>query len=714
VTSPGGDDLLIRAAIRDELSGGLEDIRRELAELGRQSGRTSRDVDDTARSMTRAERAGALLGRTAARAGLAMGRAGRDGALKMAHGLRELTGRAAGAAKLGLLGIGTAATVAGGALVTMAVKSASANQQAMISFTTMLGSAKKAGAFLSDLKKFAAATPFEFPELQTAASSLISAGVESSKVIPIMRTLGDVTSGMGTGSEGVKRATVALQQMNAAGKITGEDLNQLRDAGIPVYDLLAKATGKSKKAVAELAQKGKLGSKELGQMMTALESGKGLERFSGLMDKQSKSLAGVWSTLKDTVSQGLGDALTPLLPTLTGLVGKAGELAARVMPKLGTGLAFVVAKASALWPKLVGLWATFRDNGSLESVKSILGSIGHVLGSLAPSAGGAGGAMEALRRVLSALSIVFAVLARHTTAVKVVVLGLAMVFGGPVTAILALGAAVAWAYAKFPIFRKIVDTAIGGIISTFQFLLRAIGAVLGALGHIPGFGWAKKAAGAVNDLAKSLDGVKDALAGIPSRKDVLVTARLEGDNAAKAVLARGGTAVDAAKARHVATKLAQMGDTRTSRARGTGALGKTLAAHARYSASTGARTRITNALVGGGGKGHGSGDHQRGRALDLTGSGLASYGAAVRRDGGYADFHGTGAARHLHAVPAGDTRVSRARPIASSSSSSSSSGGVTIMPGAIVVEANGLDEAAARRVATHAIRAYLLEREERA
>ena len=39
-----------------------------------------------------------------------------------------------------------------------------------------------------------------------------------------MTSLGNATSGMGTGSEGVQRATVALQQMAAAGRITGEDL----------------------------------------------------------------------------------------------------------------------------------------------------------------------------------------------------------------------------------------------------------------------------------------------------------------------------------------------------------------------------------------------------------------------------------------------------------------------------------------------------------
>lgn len=216
--------------------------------------------------------------------------------------------------------VGTAATFLG-------IKTAAGNEQAMISFETMLGSAEKAGAFLKQLQQFAASTPFEFPELQRAASSLISAGIEADKVIPIMTTLGDVTSGMGTGSEGVQRATIALQQMAAAGRITGEDLNQLRDAGIPVYDLLASATGRSKEEVVKLAQAGKLGKRDLAAMMEALESGKGLERFNGLMAKQSQSLTGMWSTLKDTIGQGMAGVIEPLLPLMKqGLAGSAGVL----------------------------------------------------------------------------------------------------------------------------------------------------------------------------------------------------------------------------------------------------------------------------------------------------------------------------------------------------------------------------------------------------
>jgi tape measure domain-containing protein len=244
-------------------------------------------------------------------------------------GPRSFSAMATGAKAAGLA-LGGAAISAG----IFGLKTASNMEQARISFTTMLGSAQKADKFLRQLQKFAASTPFEFPELQTAASSLISAGFEAKKVIPIMRTLGDVTSGMGTGSEGVKRATIALQQMSAAGRITGEDLNQLRDAGVPVFDLLAKATGKSKAEVVKLAQAGKLGKREMDQLFKALETGKGLERFNGLMEKQSKSLAGLFSTLKDNVSMSLANLVTPAIPAIkTGLTWLTDQTAA-VAPKI--------------------------------------------------------------------------------------------------------------------------------------------------------------------------------------------------------------------------------------------------------------------------------------------------------------------------------------------------------------------------------------------
>lgn len=290
---------------------------------------------------------GGDLQQAGSNAGMEAGSSFSHGFMSQITGIAEKVGLAVG-------GLGAAAG-------TWGLKIASQNEQAQISFETMLGSAEKAGKFLEDLKSFAASTPFEFPELQTAASSLISAGIDAKKVIPIMTSLGNATSGMGTGSEGVKRATIALQQMSAAGRITGEDLNQLRDAGVPVFQLLSAATGKTKEEIAAMAQQGKLGKKEMDQLFAALESGKGLEQFSGLMDKQSQSLEGLFSTFKDVLGQGLAEAMQPVIPILKGVLADVSTALKPFLATVGPILASVVAKLAAGLTKLLPVMAPIME-----------------------------------------------------------------------------------------------------------------------------------------------------------------------------------------------------------------------------------------------------------------------------------------------------------------------------------------------------------------
>ncbi|WP_369053904.1 tape measure protein [Kineococcus terrestris] len=343
-------EISIRLAVegRDRVSRGLRDTAADVERVDSRLSRVSRSALDAARGL------GGLTGR-----GIASGiRATATGVTALAAGLGTLA--TAGAA----VGLKTAADM----------------EQAQIAFTTMLGSGERAQAFLRDLNQFAAKTPFDFPGLQTAASSLISAGIDASKVIPIMTSLGNATSGMGTGAEGVQRATVALQQMNAAGKISGEDLNQLRDAGIPVFDLLTAATGKTTEQIADMASKGKLGRQELEQLMSALESGKGLEKFNGLMEAQSNSLSGMVSTFKDTVGMGLAQAMQPAIPLVKTILGDANQLLANILPGVISGVGKVTAAIGGAYEIFVrgdfdsGWWGQLgvaEDSGVIDTLFKI-------------------------------------------------------------------------------------------------------------------------------------------------------------------------------------------------------------------------------------------------------------------------------------------------------------------------------------------------------
>jgi hypothetical protein len=85
----------------------------------------------------------------------------------------------------------------------------------------------------------------------------------------------------------------------------------------------------------------------------------------------------------------------------------------------------------------------------------------------------------------------------------------------------------------------------------------------------------------------------------------------------------------------------------------------TLAAHGRISGGLPGKRTITSgyrnyAL------GSSNSDHVTGRALDLVGDNLGAYQRGIKSGGGYAEFHGMGDSRHLHAVPAiGDTSTSQ-------------------------------------------------------
>ena len=83
-------------------------------------------------------------------------------------------------------------------------------QNARIGFTTMLGSAERAEAFLRDMAEFAAKTPFEFPELLDASKLMLAYGFAAGDVLPMMEAVGNASAAVGLGAAGIDRIILAL------------------------------------------------------------------------------------------------------------------------------------------------------------------------------------------------------------------------------------------------------------------------------------------------------------------------------------------------------------------------------------------------------------------------------------------------------------------------------------------------------------------------
>ena len=160
----------------------------------------------------------------------------------------------------------------------------------------MLGDADKAGALLKDLSKFAAETPFEFPEIANAGKSLLAFGFTADTIKDNLRRLGDVASSLNIP---LGDLTEIYGKARTQGRLFSEDINQLTGRGIPIIAELAKQFNVAESEVKNMVEKGKVGFPELQKAMEAMTNEGG--KFAGGMANQSQTLNGLLSTAKDNL-----------------------------------------------------------------------------------------------------------------------------------------------------------------------------------------------------------------------------------------------------------------------------------------------------------------------------------------------------------------------------------------------------------------------------
>lgn len=204
---------------------------------------------------------------------------------------------------------------AGIASLSVAVSSASnaligynANmEQARIGLETLLGSAGAAEVFLSDLKTMAANTPFEFPQLQDASQKFLAFGFAAKDVLPTLEAVGNAAAGLGKGADGINRAVLAIGQIKAKGRVQAEELLQLAELGIPAYQILAEKLKLTGDQVANIGNEGISAKTAIDALVAGMN-----ERFPEMMKRQSDTMTGMFSTIKDNMSMifgGLGEGL---------------------------------------------------------------------------------------------------------------------------------------------------------------------------------------------------------------------------------------------------------------------------------------------------------------------------------------------------------------------------------------------------------------------
>jgi len=295
---------------------------------------------------------------------------------KAGGGLKNSFSNIAGIMKGGAIGLAVAGiTKLGKAVVGLA----SDMEQTKTSFSVMLGgSMEKANKMVNQINAFANATPFENGTLFEGAKLLLNFGMSAEKIMPTMKMLGDISGG---NADKFNRLSLAYSQARSTGRLMGQDLLQMINAGFNPLQEIAKKTGESMGALKDRMSKGKIGVEELDMAFkSATEKG---GKFYQMMDKQSKTFAGRTSTLIGKIKMIGIKVGTALLPTLGKVLNKVIEFSDSLMENfhyIQTALNPVMLAFRDLWTEISNLFSILIPlNAEGEKTGNVWLTVGKVL-----------------------------------------------------------------------------------------------------------------------------------------------------------------------------------------------------------------------------------------------------------------------------------------------------------------------------------------------
>lgn len=169
-------------------------------------------------------------------------------------------------------------------------------QQMETSMQTLLGSKEKADALMSEVKEYAKISPLDLKSVSSATQMMLGFNIEAEKVPRFLSAIGDIAMGdVGR----FNSLTLAFSQMSATGKLMGQDLNQMINAGFNPLSVMAEKSGKSIAQLKEEMSKGAISAEMVQQAFIDATSAGG--KFYKMSENASKTINGQLSMLQDAM-----------------------------------------------------------------------------------------------------------------------------------------------------------------------------------------------------------------------------------------------------------------------------------------------------------------------------------------------------------------------------------------------------------------------------
>ncbi len=224
-------------------------------------------------------------------------------------------------------------------LVSSSVEFMTNMEQSAISFKYLLGSAEDASGFLQALQDFAVSSPMDMSGAESAARMLMTMGFQAENTIAVLRVLTDAaTVAGGEMSDTVNRIALALGQMLQSGTVKMQEVRQLVNANIPIFDILQEELGLTAEQVANIGDEAIDSGKAVTAILVGLQ-----KRFGGASKEMQTTVTGAISATKDSfyilfneVMSGPYEAFRQKIVSLS----QAMEYLAQVARQYGAGGVF--------------------------------------------------------------------------------------------------------------------------------------------------------------------------------------------------------------------------------------------------------------------------------------------------------------------------------------------------------------------------------------
>lgn len=176
-------------------------------------------------------------------------------------------------------------------------------QSIELSFKTLMGSEEAGKKLFQDITQFATTTPMLEKDLAKAAQTLLGFNIEANKVMPVLRQIGDISMG---DSQKMESLTLAFAQASSTGKLMGQDLLQMINAGFNPLSEISRTTGRSMEDLKDAMSKGEISVEMLqNAFKTATDEG---GKFHGMLNGMAQGMQGAFSNLEGAIQKFYNDA----------------------------------------------------------------------------------------------------------------------------------------------------------------------------------------------------------------------------------------------------------------------------------------------------------------------------------------------------------------------------------------------------------------------